>query len=237
MKRRNDPAAWPLRLHYHVSNVTVSMLLMLYLFLLLMLRQGAIAGTLFALVMTGLLCIRPVNELLECKRQRDVYREILQNGQAFSGRVVDVRQRPHYTRELEEGENIRFGGSRHNPNSGVSARQVLDVWREGYEYILVIRLENQTVIESEPYLEPLHRMLASPMVTVCRDAYGSQWAVTDLWLTSPAHSPRIPLPDTWRQFRRMGPAQVAKHLLWLVMIYGGSVLVLVLLLWGRWAVQ
>ena len=33
------------------------------------------------------------------------------------------------------------------------------------------------------------------------------------------------------------PAQVAKHLLWLVMIYGGSVLVLVLLLWGRWAVQ
>ena len=154
MKRRNDPAAWPLRLHYHVSNVTVSMLLMLYLFMLLMLRQGAIAGTLFALVMTGLLCIRPVNELLECKRQRDAYREILQNGQAFSGRVVDVRQRPHYTRELEEGENIRFGGSRHNPNSGVSARQVLDVWREGYEYILVIRLENQTVIESEPYLEP-----------------------------------------------------------------------------------
>lgn len=213
------------------------MLLMLYLFLLLMLRQGAIAGTLFALVMTGLLCIRPVNELLECKRQRDAYREILQNGQAFSGRVVDVRQRPHYTRELEEGENIRFGGSRHNPNSGVSARQILDVWREGYEYILVIRLENQTVIESEPYLEPLHRMLASPTVTVCRDPYGSQWAVTDLWLTSPAHSPRIPLPDTWRQFRRMEPAQVAKHLLWLVMIYGGSVLVLVLLLWGRWAVQ
>ena len=187
--------------------------------------------------MTGLLCIRPINELLECKRQRDAYREILQNGQAFSGRVVNVRQRPHYTRELEEGENIRFGGSRHNPNSGVSARQVLDVWREGYEYNLVIRLENQTVIESEPYLEPLHRMLASPMVTVCRDAYGSQWAVTDLWLTSPAHSPRIPLPDTWRQFRRMEPAQVAKHLLWLVMIYGGSVLVLVLLLWDRWAVQ
>ena len=183
--------------------------------------------------MMGLVCIRPVNELLECKRQRDAYREILQNGQAFTGRVVDVRQRPHYTRELEEGENIRFGGSRHNPNSGVSARQVLDVWREGYEYILVIRLENQTVIESEPYLEPLHRMLASPMVTVCRDAYGSQWAVTDLWLTSPAHSPRIPLPDTWRQFRRMEPAQVAKHLLWLVMIYGGSVLVLVLLIWGR----
>ena len=60
---------------------------------------------------------------------------------------------------------------------------------------------------------------------------------THLWLTSPAHSPRIPLPDTWRQFRRMEPAQVAKHLLWLVMIYGGSVLVLVILLWGRWAVQ
>lgn len=57
--------------------------------------------------------------------------------------------------------------------------------------------------------------------------------MTDLWLTSPAHSPRIPLPDTWRKFRRMKPAQVAKHLLWLVMIYGGSVLVLVLLLWGR----
>ena len=29
MKRRNDPAAWPLRLHYHVSNVAVSMLLTL----------------------------------------------------------------------------------------------------------------------------------------------------------------------------------------------------------------
>lgn len=209
------------------------MLLTLYLFLLLMLRQGAIAGTLFALVMMGLVCIRPVNELLECKRQRDAYREILQNGQAFTGRVVDVRQRPHCTRELEEGENIRFGGSRRNPNSGISARQLLDVWREGYEYILVVQLENQTVIESEPYLEPLHRMLASPTVTVCRDPYGSQWAVTDLWLTSPAHTPRIPLPDTWRQFRRMEPAQVAKHLLWLVMIYGGSVLVLVLLIWGR----
>lgn len=206
MKRRNDPAAWPLRLHYHVSNVAVSMLLTLYLFLLLMLRQGAIAGTLFALVMMGLVCIRPVNELLECKRQRDAYREILQNGQAFTGRVVDVRQRPHCTRELEEGEDIRFGGSRHNPNSGISARQMLDVWREGYEYILVVQLENQTVIESEPYLEPLHRMLASPTVTVCRDPYGSQWAVTDLWLTSPAHTPRIPLPDTWRQFRRMEPA-------------------------------
>ena len=129
MKRRNDPAAWPLRLHYHVSNVAVSMLLTLYLFLLLMLRQGAIAGTLFALVMMGLVCIRPVNELLECKRQRDAYREILQNGQAFTGRVVDVRQRPHCTRELEEGEDIRFGGSRHNPNSGISARPTPHAFR------------------------------------------------------------------------------------------------------------
>ena len=93
MKRRNDPAAWPLRLHYHVSNVTVSMLLMLYLFLLLMLRQGAIAGTLFALVMTGLLCIRPVNELLECKRQRDAYREI---------RELEEEIKKHPSREAVE---------------------------------------------------------------------------------------------------------------------------------------
>ena len=93
MKRRNDPAAWPLRLHYHVSNVTVGMLLMLYLFLLLMLRQGAIAGTLFALVMTGLLYIRPVNELLECKRQR-MPTEILPEWAGVSGRVVDGASGP-----------------------------------------------------------------------------------------------------------------------------------------------
>ncbi len=102
-----------------------------------------------------------------------------------------MRQRPHYTRELEEGEHSLWRLAAQPETAAFRPGRCWDVWREGYEYILVIRLENQTVIESE-HLEPLHGMLASPMVTVCRDAYGSQWAVTDLWLTSPAHSPRIP---------------------------------------------